>query len=876
MKNLCYRVVAMVISLSFTGTMTNASRKSSISLSSECQWDGYLLTHCSFTGKLDLPEDTSQTATTVDLSSNFFKVVLEPHMRGKWNMKHLDLSYNCILKITFSSLTHFHGLESLNLSKNAIYTILSDLPSPKSSRRKYHRRSLRNGLPFLKLLTLKRNKLSDIPKGSRKLKPLDLTFNGMSQIGLSDFPDCLHLESLHLKSNNQFGSHPEDFKSLKQLQVLGLSGALTTVLTLVTAAQAPLHLQANPAGTQGPRDCHAAVFQKFTSESWRLTWDIICNKPLRSQETYWWTPKRRISRETHLPRAHQNHEDNPSKSEAEQPREEVRAGFPTVGEEDHASPGAREKQSGLPRRVRSAGDVPPSGRKEAAQSQDLTLAVCLAVFITFFVAFCLGAFTRPFIDRLWQRIRQDKRPHPVNAYSNEGFCDEVEAAGNIQQHPMVDVRQGLPDLNLLESQNPFPRREASPGTAGLAADTALGTRGKESGSWQSRAGYGAKAGAWRPSPGQFPDDSTAPAGLGTHANTGSNALISATPDCIYRKHVLEEVQSDTVSREDFLSVQSLSVPESLQTVCGSVHNTLNELEPTHSRDKTDSLSPTLVQTEAQNTGKAQTSCGTKNLSLNLSKEKQVSTNINLLHEKQQRPKDGAEVPCSMVILHGQGDTDPLPLGCPPGWKSETQVTPANREPGQKHATSDTQYELDTNYDSDEGSLFTLSSENSEDARNWTEEEAFDEDGCRARGPPENKDLGMRKSSVRSLENSEGITSQKVLGAGETQEDHFEKPLTHSGMIKTQVESNSNTNKFEDPLIVPRSQSNSPFSDESPGMSTPHPQPVEWQYDLRDLPFSNVDISPQTPPPRSAKVPSDSKSDCSEIDSVHECETSTRD
>ncbi|KAG8504965.1 Leucine-rich repeat-containing protein 66, partial [Galemys pyrenaicus] len=896
MKNLSFSVVTMVISLYFTGTMTKPSRKCNFSFSSECQWDGYLLTSCSFTGKHDVPVDISPTATTVNLSSNFFEVPLHLHRRSKWNIKHLDLSNTCILKITLSPLTHVHGLETLTLSGNAICTISSDLPSSKVSWKKYHRSGLRNGPPFLNLLILKRNKLSDIPKGkctfikldypdtmiSRKqLKTRDLPLHGTVQIGLCDARNYMHLHGLHLKSNKRFRAHLEDFKSLKKLQATGLRNhTLTAVLPGVTSALSLPHLPASLAGMRWRGNCHIAIFQNFISESWRLKLDIICNKSIRNEETYWWTPKRSLSRETHLPPVHSNHMDGLIRSQAQQPREEVPVHFPILGKDEHASSGTREEQRWLPRRVRSVRDVQPPGRKEAS-SQDLPLAVCLSVFITFFVAFCLGAFTRPFIDRLWQGRCRNKRPHSVNVHSNEGFYDyEVEAAGNRQQHPRVEVSQGFHNLNLRENPNPFLRTEAGPCTVVLP-DTALGTSRKKPSGRQSREGCRANTGAQAGGPDKSPENSAAPAVLRTQGNTGTNALVSAAQDHIYGN----EAEYDSVPREDFLREHSLQVPGSLQTVSGSIRNISNELAPPHSRNKSASLPPVLAQTEAQSRGEAQTRRGAKTLPLQLSKEMQMCTYMNLLDAQQQRPKgtSAEEEPSTyynVVIPPGGGDTDPCPLVCPPGQKSNMQATPTDRGPGQKHDPSDTQYELDTNYDSDEGSLFTLSSGTSEDARNGTGEEAYGETSCRASEVPENQDSGVRKGSVRCLESGEDITSYKIVGECETQDDRFEKPLIsgpHSGMYKTHVESTSNTHKFKDPTTSPTSQGNSPFSEEIPGMATYdystalQPQEVEWQYSLKDLIHSNGDISPQTPPLCSAKVPFDSKSGCSGIDSVHDCE-----
>lgn len=54
----------------------------------------------------------------------------------------------------------------------------------------------------------------------KSLQSLDLSFNGIAQIGPSDLRNCLWLENLYLKSNRIFRIHPEAFKDLKKLQVI--------------------------------------------------------------------------------------------------------------------------------------------------------------------------------------------------------------------------------------------------------------------------------------------------------------------------------------------------------------------------------------------------------------------------------------------------------------------------------------------------------------------------------------------------------------------------------------------------------------------------------------------------------------------------------
>lgn len=156
----------MLIGLYFTGTMTNPSRKGRILFNSGCQWNGYLLTNCSFPGKHDARVDVPQSAATADPGASFLRDLLKSHVQKEdWNIKHLDLSNHRISNITLSPLAHFHALQVLNLSNNSICSISLDLPSAKSSWGERRRSSLRRGLPFLKVLILQRNKLADIPKG---------------------------------------------------------------------------------------------------------------------------------------------------------------------------------------------------------------------------------------------------------------------------------------------------------------------------------------------------------------------------------------------------------------------------------------------------------------------------------------------------------------------------------------------------------------------------------------------------------------------------------------------------------------------------------------------------------------------------------------
>uniref|UniRef100_A0A8C6FUS4 Leucine rich repeat containing 66 n=1 Tax=Moschus moschiferus TaxID=68415 RepID=A0A8C6FUS4_MOSMO len=842
MKNLCFRMIAMVIGLYFTGTMTNPSRKSSILFNSKCQWNGYLTTNCSFAGKYEIPVDISQIAPTVDESSNFSRILLQTHVKKEeWNIKYLDLSNNLISKITLNSLEHFHALEILNLSNNAIHSVLLDLPSFKSSWVKRHRGSLRNRLPFLKLLTLQRNKLSNIPKGLWKLKSLqslDLSFNRISQIGLSDFHNCLQLENLHLKSNRIFRIHPEAFKDLKKLQMVDLSNnALTAILPVVIMAlELPL-LEADLADNPWQCDYSLAVFQNVISESWRKRWNAICSESIgKSEEAHWWTPTSRMSRETRLPHADLNHMKTLIGSKAERARE-VRF---SMLEKDTAGSDVGDRPRQLLKRVRRAEDVQAAGRK-ADSSQDLVLAVCLSVFITFFVAFCLGAFARPYVDRLWQQSCRKKSPGPAsgNVYSNQAFYDEIEGAVNLQQ-PRMDLPQTFRHLNLYENQAPR-------GAVVPARTVAAGGR-------QDGEQRGVPTGAGGGKDTVPPNHSAARRVLCGPPNAHDTQLTSEGWD------VPGEGDYDTVARQVSLGERSVGIPAvaaGIQTSPGWVRKDSDELGPPCPGETTAPLSQRPARTHALSSGEERAGVPPP-LSSEFSKENGQST------QQQRLQGAGAEgqPPARYEAATLSDPGDPSPLGVPPGCGGDLPVTPAYQEPAQKH-TPDARYEVDSDSDSEEGSLFTLSSTSSEDWRNVAEDEAGGEQRGTAREPPGDQVSCERRDSVRLLESPEdNIAFQKTLRKCENQEDHFGKTVISdpdSHLRQTHLESASNTNNYEDPLL--RSSGSSSSSEEAPGMSIYNyisalqPSAVEWQYSLRDLEFANVDASPQTPP-CSAKVPSD--------------------
>uniref|UniRef100_A0A2K6TDV8 Leucine rich repeat containing 66 n=1 Tax=Saimiri boliviensis boliviensis TaxID=39432 RepID=A0A2K6TDV8_SAIBB len=876
MKNLYFRVITIVIGLNFTGIMTNASRKCNILFNSECQWNEYVLTNCSFTGKHDIPVDTSQTAATMDVSFGFFRVFLECHTRKEeWKIKHLDLSNNLISKITLSPFAYLHALEVLNLSNNAIHSLSLDLLNPKSSWVKRHRSSFRKRFPLLKVLLLQRNKLSDTPKGLWKLKSLqslDLSFNGILQIGWSDFQNCLQLENLYLKSNKIFKIHPQAFKDLKKLQFIDLSNnALTTILPMMIMAPELPHLVVDLADNHWRCDDSVAVFQNFISESWRKKWNAICNRSIGSEEANGATPESRISRETHLPSIHLHSVKSLIRSKAERPRGERHTGVSTLGKKARASSGLREKQRRLPRSVSSTRDVQAAGRKEDAP-QDLALAVCLSVFITFLVAFCLGAFTRPYIDRLWQRKCRNKNSGQDNGYSNEGFYNDIEAAGRTP-HPETQLRQALSDLSLFENQTPFWPQPQTHAT--VIPDRTAGRSSEDPGSPQSSGQYrdNTRAGSGNHGP--------AYSNLRGHPQARNRELMSAAQDHILRSDVLGECTYETVAQGEPLSAHSVGVSSLVgmsHAVSSSNRHDFSDLEPSLSGEMMASFCKTLRHAEAQRIGESKERGRTEqslwDSQMESSKEKPVRPSTDLLSIQQPRllrasAEEELSAHYSEVPRSDPGDTGPPVF--PLRWDGGPDVTPANEEPVQKSTPSDTSCVVESDCDSDEGSLFTLSSISSEGARSETEEALQDEELM------QDEDSGASKDNLMAVDSlKDNVTFQTIPGKFENQDYPFEKRLLSppdSGLYKTHLENASDTDRSEGPSPWPRSPGNSrPLGDEIPVMSTYdydtalQSKAAEWHCSLRDLECSNMDVSSQTPP-HSAEVPSDSnKAACHEKDS----------
>ncbi|XP_021118011.1 leucine-rich repeat-containing protein 66 [Heterocephalus glaber] len=574
------------------------------------------------------------------------------------------------------------------------------------------------------------------------------------------------------------------------------------------------------------------------------------------------------------------------RTKAERPQGGMYIHFSTQ-EEAHTDTDAMEVQGQLPRGFRNVQDLQATGRSDDGP-QDLALAVCLSVFITFIVAFCLGAFTRPYVDKLWLRCRNKRnRSHGSdNAYANEGFSNGVEATGGMQ-YPGMDLHRASQNPGLYENQDPFLAPESNP-YATVIPDRNSGSGRKELGSWQSSEQLRDNQTAGSRNDSMLPNGSAAHSAPYRHPNAHNNELSLAAQDHIYKNDILEELDYETVAPEYSVSEHSMGISsadgtlQTVSTVSGSASNDMNELDSSLSREMTASIPQILTLTNTLRPKESKEVGGLKQSPLEtLGPQMEISTGIQVNHSTSflgaQQPEllgIGAEgelpVFSSVVTCSDAGHMDTSDLL--PKWDIGLSAIP--KGPAQKDAPSHAQYDMESDYDSDEGSLFTLSSEDSEGTRHVTGEEIpGEEESCEATKPLQGKNSMIYKDNVMPVESLEdNICCQKILKKYKTQEDHFEKPLISgpdSSSCKNHLESSSNTNEPENPLTWPRSLGHSPSSDEIPGMffhdMVSQPEPVQWLCSLRDLEFSNVDTLTPTPP-HPAEVPSDpGKSACRERD-----------
>uniref|UniRef100_A0A8B9B8T8 Leucine rich repeat containing 66 n=1 Tax=Anser brachyrhynchus TaxID=132585 RepID=A0A8B9B8T8_9AVES len=373
-----------------------------------CRWDGKFSVNCSFTGLSAIPEDISQTSITADLSYNNITTLLCANGRSEdWMLKHLNLSNNLISELSVTAFRNLPVLETLNLNGNSINTLTLDIPTAACASETYGK--VHHFLPALKVLSAERNHLDAVPRGLGLLQSLQsvrLSFNGILRIDLNDFQNCSQLKTIYLRNNKITTIHPDAFQGLNNLQVVDLrENALKTILPQIIIHLNIFQLEVDLSSNSWIFNCRLNAFKHlipFLSDSMRKKMSTSHSKSASNSQ----------KPVLYLSSFHLNCSEGILFKTAAIP-----AGQTSVLRCDTDNTGERTKQ-------------------------DFTLAICLSVFITFFCAFCLGVFARPYLVRLWMCMRRNKSTGSEHTYSNEAFSDEtlsreryVRKPPNRQQNP---------------------------------------------------------------------------------------------------------------------------------------------------------------------------------------------------------------------------------------------------------------------------------------------------------------------------------------------------------------------------------------------------------------------------------------------------------
>ncbi|XP_027692274.1 leucine-rich repeat-containing protein 66 [Vombatus ursinus] len=954
MKSSYLSVITLVLSLYFTRTAATKSRKLDSLSDSECRWNGDLLMDCSFTGKSDIPMAIPQTVTTVDLSYNSIRALSVSNMKKEdWTIKHLNLSNNRISELTFCSFMCFPSLETLNLNDNEIHSVSLVLQRHSSLLGKCPRKGFRNVFTSLKVLSIQRNHLNATPGGLWKLKSLqnlDLSSNAISQIDLTDFQNCLQLEKLYLQNNKISKIHPDAFKDLNKLQIVNLStNAMTTILPMMFIALTLPHLDADLSNNRWQCDCNTSVFQNFISESWREKWNSICSESisapglsflslewldlnckmhmedlislkkvtvplgattlldcdsdrpwvLEDNETYWWTPYNRISKNIQIPHISLNQMKKLVINKAERPLEGLYVCFSTSGRKKHIIYEISVKQERSPRWVRKTREILASTR-EATTSQDLTLAVCLSVIITFLCAFCLGAFTRPYIDCLWRQRCLTKSSVSENAYSNEGFYDDAGITGNPK--PLSESRhQDVCSMSVYETT------ESPDLYCAIDAGTPRANQVWED--QEQRRSRAVPADRKR-NENMLPENHDACSIGSEDMNVVYNDVISVKREHIDGKDTLRELARDNSFHED--SRRASSIDKSLQKDIGSFQSHSPELDLTHSREMTFPSPPKAMHPKALGSfgesGEidevAHWPSEVRGAQEEFPKEMQLSSHLHPPNTQQQtlsRNNSGPqyEVNENRTILSDDprdfNHSSPLP-----NWENVLDVdhpqhnlTPSSFSDHQNTKNINNEDILtDNSYDSDEGSLFTLSSTDSEYDWSNIQEQPHGERDHVATWPSMEENCIIKGSSdrmdnIQSESPEDNASIQKTFEKCENEKkEHSEnivsRPdinLSEIDLPPYQISSSSETRTQE---YLPNSLASSPVSVEIPGtfiydhVLTLGPEPSEWHHSCEkqeQVPI--VNFSPQQTPLVYPGVPSDSEnSEFKEMDTqIHKYDSS---
>uniref|UniRef100_A0A8C3R3N3 Uncharacterized protein n=1 Tax=Cyanoderma ruficeps TaxID=181631 RepID=A0A8C3R3N3_9PASS len=138
----------------------------------------------------------------------------------------------------------------------------------------------------------------------------------------------------------------------------------------------------------------------------------------------WWTPKGKISKNQGLPHMTLDKMNNLVIHNADKTDEGLYLCLFNTKKEKYLLYKIEVKGGVSAFLVRKARDT-STGFRQKETEPNFALAVSLSVVITFVGAFCLGAFARPYLERLWRLMHRNKNSGSEQTYSNQAFSDET-------------------------------------------------------------------------------------------------------------------------------------------------------------------------------------------------------------------------------------------------------------------------------------------------------------------------------------------------------------------------------------------------------------------------------------------------------------------